>query len=172
MDFIAHMWSLLGDNAAELIALSALLLASYQGWAVRRHQRLMVRPHLTINHLYQRESPQILITLKNEGLGPAQVEEYSILLDGERVDTSDKSCTVQICKALDMNGTEGGGSVIDQGEILSVGYQLPLLRFKTSEETDPEFDNTKAHEEIRRVQMQVRYKSLYGSKFVAKLHNT
>ena len=171
MDIVSCFWSFLGDNPAEIIALSALLLASYQGWAVRRHQRLAVRPHLAFNELYQREPPQLLITLKNEGLGPAIVEKYSVFFDGEEIDTADKNCIVNLCKSLRMKGSEGGGSVIDRGEILAVGYMLPLLRFKTSEETDLNFDNVKAHEEIGRVEIQIRYSSLYGQIFSTSLHN-
>jgi hypothetical protein len=127
---------------------------------------------LAIHELYQRDSPQIQLTLKNEGIGPAIIESYSVFLDGEEIDTIDKNCIVNICRELDVGGDDGGGSVIDAGEALSAGYSLPLLRIKTSDDVDPNFDNAKAHSAIDRVELQIEYTSLYGEKFTARVNNT
>ena len=56
---------------AVIIAVAALFVAVWSEIAIRNHNRLMVRPHLTIWRLFQEGEPFFRLEVRNRGLGPA-----------------------------------------------------------------------------------------------------
>lgn len=88
MDYISiikYVTSLILNNPSETIAASALLLAVWQGWTLRRHNKLSVEPRLLIysEQFEKQNSETFKIYIKNTGLGPAIVEEFFIGIYGK-----------------------------------------------------------------------------------------
>src|SRR5258708_33930476 len=77
-DTLLQIWNWLGRNAQQIIALMALFVAVWAGYASRRHNRLSVRPEL-MQYMEATEN-DLMFTLgvKNCGLGPARILEFGL----------------------------------------------------------------------------------------------
>ncbi len=66
---------------SSFVALSALVVAVWQGWLARRHNKLSVQPllHFNVSNLNG-----LFIKLQSVGLGPAVVKKVIILFNGRR----------------------------------------------------------------------------------------
>lgn len=65
------------------MALLALGFSIWQGWQIRRHNKLSVRPHLTTWTNTDAEKGYYTIELINNGIGPALIEEFLLKVDGK-----------------------------------------------------------------------------------------
>lgn len=90
MDFILDF---LGQYAGEVIAACALGLTIYHAMIARRHNILSVRPHLTqFTHREKRPGRGVLaFRLMNNGVGPAFIKSFQLLLDGKPVSDVDQA---------------------------------------------------------------------------------
>lgn len=91
--------------AAVVIALSAMGVAIWQGYLSRKHNILSVRPRLQV-HLDTRNG--IVLTLQNQGLGPAIVKGFSITYGGKEIFNPKTDPFLKIFKALDVDPFEKG----------------------------------------------------------------
>ncbi|MBL4713617.1 MAG: hypothetical protein JKY64_03695 [Alcanivorax sp.] len=83
----------LGKYVAEIVAVCALGLTLYQAYLLRQHNRLTVRPHL-VSFSRRNKTPgqRVLVySLLNNGVGPAFIKSFRILLDGQLVTDLDKA---------------------------------------------------------------------------------
>jgi hypothetical protein len=168
--FIQCILDFVGDNAEALIALSALGLAIWQGIVQRLHNRLSVKPHLMFDRITQNHSPQIQIFLTNKGIGPAVITKFLISLDGKEVDVSPQSVWNNILGQLQILAVWGGGKIYFAGEAISAGGNEKIFAMKTTHaETDPGFSTDDAFKELDRLQIEVKYESIYGDKFIEYL---
>lgn len=87
------IYNFIGQYAAEIIAGCALGLTVYQAYLSRRHSRLSVRPHLT-QFIHRDKKPgqaMLMYRLLNNGVGPAFIKSFQILLDGQLVVDPDRA---------------------------------------------------------------------------------
>lgn len=82
----------LGKCVTEIVAICALGLTLYQAYLFRQHNRLTVRPHLvSFSCRNKRPGQRVLVySLLNNGVGPAFIKSFRILLDGQLVTDLDK----------------------------------------------------------------------------------
>lgn len=85
-------WGLpLGTSLTLVIATLGFGVALYQSYATRKHNRLLVKPHLVIrspiSSIQLEGYYTFTLIVKNSGLGPALIEDFSISIgkDGEIV---------------------------------------------------------------------------------------
>ncbi len=74
------------EYSATIIAICALLLTVIQAYISRKHNRLSVKPSLTVSTYAEYDAPNryvCVIELINAGLGPAIVDDYIIVYDGK-----------------------------------------------------------------------------------------
>jgi hypothetical protein len=71
--------------ASFVVALSALLFSTYQGCKVREHDRLLVRPRMSIS--FEAGDNGAGWETMNAGLGPAIVNGFRVAVDGKSVST-------------------------------------------------------------------------------------
>ena len=151
------------DAATIVVAALAGLVIFWQGHLTRRHFRLSVKPYLFFDTLAFREEGESGLLLTNGGLGPAITSSFSLWVDGERVGGSEK---------------EGGGWGEAKNRLrISFGYNAHWLRqdqiVKPGESffiiSLPVGGSRDQLEEldaaIRRLEINVTYKSMYGEKF-------
>lgn len=85
-----HQWEAAISLAAAFIALCALGATLWQSALTRKHNRLSVRPALVVTtheeeqELADERLVHLIVTLHNNGLGPAIIDSVA-LLDGEKV---------------------------------------------------------------------------------------
>ena len=83
MSFIYFLIDVLQNNPGASIALFALLLTFYQSYLTRKHNRLSVKPHLTVFSEFEYSNKIFTwnVTLTNCGLGPAIIDSYRVATD-------------------------------------------------------------------------------------------
>lgn len=163
-------WDWLGQNAAQIVALLALIVAVGSFWVQRKHNRLSVKPHLTTFTEREHDKKRAVVWLRNNGLGPALITSYEFLLDGK---------------------TKSGGSPYKADELiaellkgiacrskrtqLGVDYSMPANASVVvlDVELDPaeSVSLTEIQKRFERSDLIVRYESFYGEPFVLDTSN-
>src|SRR3989344_2263262 len=79
-------WEAIAAIASAIIALCALGLSIWQGYLSRGHNRISVRPHLTMwTHKYHGDG-LYAADIVNNGIGPAIIKCFSVKLDGKKIE--------------------------------------------------------------------------------------
>lgn len=161
----------MGKYSAQVIAVCALFLTTYQAAMARRHNRLTVRPHLTtVMHRHTRpESPGIITisaTLANRGLGPAIVRGYEVLIDGKPEKADQHWALFEPMQRvfngkLDERETRIGW--IRKGAVLGKDDKFECATLSL-DMRDPA-DLAALEQNVNRLQLRVHYESAYGEKF-------
>lgn len=135
----------LGQNAAEIIAACALSLTIYQAIIARHHNILSVRPHLTtFTHRDKKPGRGFLaFRLLNNGIGPAFIKSFQILLDGRPVDDADQALATvlqgrQYNHTITTLGSDYAMTAGEEKDILVL--DLPLAQGETLEQVEAMID--------------------------------
>lgn len=163
------LWGFLASQATQITALAAVAFAGYQALLLRRHNRLSVRPHISVvlaaEHDANNNSAYFVFTVYNNGLGPAFLTSLALSIDGERIDVTKTTVGVEVRQLLHdvkstyeyITGSEGIDSFLKEGR----SFELLRVRFQNISRTEfirltPRFREFKAP---------VTYESIYGEKF-------
>jgi hypothetical protein len=143
-----------------IIAVAALSVAVWQGQATIRHDRLMVKPHVTIWRAYESEKePCFRLELRNYGLGPAFIAKVRALVGDQAysVDTMDQWGMV-----MQQIGMPDSGYAVITGEmIVPSGGILTILKIGSA--------TGDWRKKIGRLGLKVRYRSAYDENYLAVL---
>lgn len=155
--------------AAVVAALIALGVGVWENVQMRRHNRLSVVPHLNFNaELSDGEAPDSLprgvIWLSNEGVGPAVLEEMSIVLREPSGEERRYASWSEALPAIRRLGLEVPiRAELGSGTMLGVGRRLELLRVTATERGGEEALRSL----LDRLVLGVEYSSIYGDAFRA-----
>ena len=109
------------------VAVLALMVSVYEGYEMRKHNRLSIKPYIN-SEIYMENTPNkntFEITLKNPGLGPAIIEEFSIYANGKKVESRNQAMReIGINKFSRLHN-------LKKGHIISEGESLLLVRIDT-----------------------------------------
>lgn len=158
----------IGNNAATIIALCALFFTAYQVYATRRHNKLTFRPHLTTfehRNKLENKAIQFIITLMNNGLGPALIKKYELFQDSKLLDIKHSKDVEPILKKV------LGRNYINQSFTkLGNNYSMPAkekvnifeISFSIKDEDEDEINEIEA--KLSRFDLVIEYESIYGEK--------
>jgi hypothetical protein len=92
----------LAENAGIIIALLAFFATFWQAYISRRHNRLSVIPNLTTwTHQDDHEDGHHLsVDLLNNGVGPANIKEFKVYVDGVQIAADEEDLIEQALRAL------------------------------------------------------------------------
>jgi hypothetical protein len=148
---------------AAVIALASLFVAANQAYLARKHNRLSVRPILSVYRKQFSEQP-IEYCVENRGLGPAIVKSFSILIDGNEVKASDGNCVYAATDTLGVDRSDVGGHLIPVNEVITAGQEIVAIRFPRAG-SDATF-----HKELLgklpRMKFLIRYESMYEERYI------
>lgn len=161
-EFLTHTFT---NNPAESIALLALILTIWQGWLSRKHNILSVRPSIiltTNTEKIDKEKRRITVTIRNSGLGPAEILDYAFgkyngeIISGQMTPDAWGHLLAKLCnlKNVKLESTQ-----LAKSRFISPGEEINLLSATHEKPQDREFD---IHQETC---LAIKYKSLYGEKF-------
>ena len=165
-DLVTNIWCWFGDNTAEVIAFCALFFTAYQTYATRMHNKLSVKPHLSesFDKILNPKDGVFNFVISNNGLGPAEITEWKALLNSVEIKftehTSVESAIKNLLKDRRFNysiGTLGSGYVMSTNErknVLSINCQIK-----------DEEDFISVEKELNKLDLIVKYKSMYGNKY-------
>lgn len=130
------------DVAALVVAACALVVTVWQGVVTRKHNRLSVTPVLT---LYRREIDG-LITVKNNGIGPALIISHEVYFRGEPLE--DDSFQNALPHLVDSGHLLPGAAIAPGDEV---------MLFKSATYVD------NSHVEVlQALNFRIKYKSIYN----------
>lgn len=147
----------IGTYVSEIIAISALGLAFWQGWIARRHNKISAKPVLD-SWLHTSES-ELHFWIQNKGLGTAEITSFDMKL-GDLKFTSEslRETVLEISAGIDYENHIGelnshGNSFISKDEKVD----LVKIKFKNIQ------DASKINEHLEsQFSLRIKYKSLYG----------
>ena len=155
---MSDVWCWIENNATELIAITAVLFTAYQAYLSRKHNKLSVKPHITVSWANFSDAP-ISFTMCNDGLGPAIIKSYSIEVDGSTVEGQGPELYKNAIIALGLQNITYLSYNLTEGEAYSVGKSLVLLRF---EEPPDRYDEI--NEVLSKLKFRITYTSIYEDK--------
>lgn len=147
---------------AVVIAIASLYVTIRQTALAQKHNRLSVRPFLSIYRKQFVDQP-IEYSIENRGIGPAIVKSFQVLVDGKEVIASDGNGVYAAMDALEIDRGSVGGHLFALNEVLKAGQEVVVLRF-------PKSGNDKAiHKELLgklpRMRFRIEYESMYEEKY-------
>jgi hypothetical protein len=105
--------------SAMFIAAMALVVSIYEGYELRKHNRLSVRPYLQ-TEVSRIGTQKYTIGLKNGGLGPAIVEDFIIFANEKKFEFwMDAMHEINLSKFSSLT-TLRGGEVINNGQSINL----------------------------------------------------
>jgi len=163
---IQEVWNWLGENAAEIIAVCALVFTAYQAGLARKHNRLSVKPHLTTfgNREELNGVKSIGATIQNNGLGPAVIQSFQFELLGQlREFRSSEEAHSVFETIIDNPKVSLSISTLCPGHVISNSEKLLIFSavFPLSEEGSiNDFESM-----LDAMAIKVKYQSIYGECF-------
>lgn len=153
-------------GAAAIIALCALSVSIWQGYVMRFHQILSVKPHIDIDYKFFPGKP-IEIRMLNNGVGPAIIKSFKILYDGQLLSENQTDAYLKVLKELKKDtGLEFKYEYHFplKNEALSAGEKEYLLQVEIVGEYD-ESATSRAKSSLSRVGFKTEYECMYGKKY-------
>lgn len=169
---VASIWELLGNNAAEIIALCALFFTAHQAYTTRRHNRLSVKPRLATFITSDRFPGKALLSAKliNNGLGPAIIKSFQIYLDGNRLEIKSSTQMEDALKKV----LHDKKLITTSATFLGKNYAMPAKESKDIVIVNFVLERDNEFEEIvsrLKFDLVVEYESIYGDKDVFDSRN-
>lgn len=163
-DTISPYWSIGTSIASIVIALTAVAFTRFQIKKTDSHNRLMVTPHISSTTHIDSDNGQFSIHLENNGIGPAIIKDFSIEVDGKKVEAEDE---VEAAIKLLLNGLpidRWGHESITRGSFLPAGAKIELATMISTKASPDEL--------IKKIDPRaaviIEYTSIYGEHFTYK----
>lgn len=133
---------------AVFVAILALLVSLYEGYEIRKHNRLSLRP-LIDSKTFVKEDDYFRVEIKNAGLGPAVFKSFTITANGKNVENWNEAMReIGITQFSRLN-------TLNENEVFQREETVTLVKI----------DTVMANYNIGFI---LRYESLYGEKFILK----
>jgi hypothetical protein len=146
--------------AAAIISLCAISISIWQGYLMRKHNRISVKPILSFGAKLKSASGKNKIIMSNNGLGTAILKELRIFVNGDFIGLAD--CHENWHSALQKAEAmfEGGNHTIFAGDFpIMAGETINLLTL-IDDITDDQ-----VLEILGKFDFEVKYECLYGKKY-------
>ena len=151
------------------IAVTALFITLYEVHATRKHNKLSVSPKLTFYGEEATDKYNFQLQLKNEGLGPAIITSFRIIIDNETIDinSSPKSWSSFFDK-LAIKKPNHYKTVISPNATLGINGSINILYFEYMGNKDDEIFLKNFKKRLPDIKFICEYKSMYGCKEFAE----
>ncbi|MEJ6006515.1 hypothetical protein WG899_13230 [Paucibacter sp. AS339] len=155
----SRMWASVTAIRTRTMVVSVCALAAtlWQGYAIQKHNRLMVQPILD-TEINTEQNGNWIVLVQNNGLGPARVSHADIRVDGRPMATIDDAA-----KALGLRSAcTGTGSLV---HFYRVNQRQQVLSGHEACGMSAEALTTM----LKRLSITLHYESLYGDKASLKV---
>jgi hypothetical protein len=144
--------------ATITISICALSLAIWNGYLTRTHNKLCVKPFIT--SFLQESSTNLTFTITNCGLGPAEIEEFTIFANGKKINNHEEF-NVDLESLLATLTLQKLYTEYNKlGHIIDIKGSSTILEIKADSLAPEEIKTI-----LNRYRLVVKYKSLYGQRF-------
>lgn len=150
-----------------IIASFAFGLAIWNFLATRKHNRLLVTPHLIVHHDTSQNG--LIYTLENNGVGPAIITEFSLITSNQKYPLDKPGVYDEVLNDLEAY-VEHERYVPSVGEYISAGKKIEL--FKCLEVGDNDELQSKIRKILDNLECKVVYTSIYKEKSITYIGNS
>jgi hypothetical protein len=148
---------------AVVIALLSLTVSVTTVLLTRQHNRLSVRPSLTVlNEFGDPEGKDWGWILSNKGTGPALFRSMTIKVNGKPITSGPYEAWKEVIKQLGIVGNISTRS-LGEGEPISAGEKIPLLVVTSKDQTE----RSLLRGVIARLEVEIVYASIYDQVFTS-----
>ena len=141
----------------------AIGVPAWQTWRAQQMQRNSLKPRLGFEWLYQRDSPNVVLKLRNSGLGPAVVDKFIVKIDGKVFERPTSVLWEAALSSLTLPTATYSGSVLERGSTFGVGEERIILEYKYGD-VPPKL-KLELEEQFERVSVEICYRSFFEDKF-------
>lgn len=147
------------EICAVIIALCALILSIWESRLNRKHQKLMVTPHIEIHRTVNSLDQFFKVIIKNEGLGPAFITSILFVYKNQEIDLIDlRKFSSDLTNDSTLNFFElDGETILKEGKEI---YYLDI-NFKKSKKLSEEELKTFS----KSIEITINYKSAYKESY-------
>ncbi len=158
-------WEFLGKNGEQIVTILALVVAVGGFWIQRRHNRLSVRPHLLEFTDKQHHNKRVVFLLQNNGVGPALIKSYELLLDNKKKSDGSTYNIEELAKEL-LKGIKCKSRRTQLGDDYSMpaNTSVPVFDIVLDDAEPSSIDDIVKL--FNRADLVVKYESFYKEKFV------
>ena len=158
--------------AAVVIALASIVVAVWQGWETREHNRKSSVAHLSFSFSYD-ESQTVApfgLTLANAGSGPAIIDRIDLLLDGQPFAAPKGHPWPAVWNSAGCTGCRFLFSMPNVGDVMRPGEAIPLVAVEHNKPYWQEVEMFAAA--LERIDLGITYRSVYDERGVARLRSS
>ncbi len=156
------------ENVSLFVAAVALLVAFFSFKNQRRHNRLSVKPQITLKHVWDCRQRSVIIN--NLGLGPAIIDSVKIFHNEKQLQSGTIEEIVELADSVLGEGFYSHGEPIDQTTVIDKGQEINLLTLSFHEQHEFNEARQKIFDFLRNSFVEIKYKSIYEESFNAKLN--
>jgi hypothetical protein len=145
--------------AAVLTSITAVSVSVWSGCQNRSHNRLSVKPDLSILSHRTSADPEIGLRIENKGSGSALVKSWDISVDGKPLGSGHQGWTIAVQKLQGINQSWihfGAYPALRAGESLPIFWVRPEEWEKLGTQDREEFIKS-----VRRIRVAIKYESVY-----------
>ena len=160
-----QFWSIVVAAVAVAITTVGMI---WHGLQTRKHNRLSVIPKLIFYNIYASVGSEKFagISISNNGLGPAMIEDVKVYIDGQCFPMSTDGEAKAILTQLGINEPWVSYGYFSKEEIMAKPGE-PLGMFYIERDNQSEEKTMRLRDALRPMKIVVKYKSLYGERFTA-----
>ncbi|WWW33869.1 hypothetical protein V8017_11655 [Stenotrophomonas rhizophila] len=152
--------------ATGIIALLALITSLYFGWLQRRSYHLSAKPILD----FELGTRDTLISVFNDGIGPAIVHSFVCRTKGETIDLLTDAGMARCCDLLTEGTGAGNGLLlysISKNSVIGVGTKCLVIKVPTL--PDPAC-RSRIRQNYATFELEIHYSCIYGNSY-STLHS-
>lgn len=154
---------------AMLVALFTGIFTAYQAFLTRKHNRLSVKPDVTtwINEDNADGYYIVRCDVKNNGIGPAIIRDYSVFYEGQKIGSNENRKALEA--AIEEKIDAQGGIIRKSVAVFGKDYPFPAGAEHTLLEiqipTHTQFDKKPYQDFIDKFDADFTYECIYGKTF-------
>lgn len=149
--------------AALFISLCAFAVTIYQSYLTRKHNRLSVKPILTLDRFLDLDERSFSVTLENFGVGPAVIDTFTMKYRGQVI----HSFEPQIVQLAFADNVLAIGNfkhyVYQSGEAVGAAQTKLILQINFLD--TPSFTEAKCKDILKNLTLSIEYSSIYSDRF-------
>jgi len=148
---------------ATFIALCALSVSIWQCIETRRHNKLSVRPYLSIRVMISKQAPYMGIQIENNGIGPAIIKKCILFIDKTPFVIDTNEAFVKVFTDAQIFDKKISFLTLMDGTVIKEGQSVSFISYPEENQTDDGMKKFK--ERLSHLRIKIIYESIYKEKF-------
>jgi hypothetical protein len=152
----------LQESITLVVAISALIFSGWQLLTQKRHNKLSVKPYLSIRHKWK--DGVRTVSIKNVGLGPAVIFSHEFKYKNKVIPFEIAQHILDLADNFLGGGYYSGGKTIEISQVIEVGESVNILGLYWHEQHDEHEARDNVVTFLEEAEITMIYESMYGER--------